>query len=276
MQTEWKQEETQVGDLTVHYARSYTAGGAPLVLAHGFSDSGMCWLPAAQALAVEYDVILPDARGHGLSSRVQPDSGAELDLAADLAGFIRALALERPVVGGHSMGAGTAAEMEARFPGLASALILEDPPWRALPVEEKPPAAPANTWMDWLNTYHNRSLEEVIEHGRQLNPNWDAAEFPAWAASKQQFDPNFVTARSRILRPDFVDLVRAITIPALLITADPEKGAIVTPEVAEQVVDANPLIQVAHIHGAGHNIRREAFTEFMDAVRGFLGALPKE
>jgi len=48
---------------------------------------------------------ITDARGHGLSNA--PENGySSSDHAADLAGFIDALGLERPAVGGHSMGAG--------------------------------------------------------------------------------------------------------------------------------------------------------------------------
>lgn len=87
----------------------------------------MCWAKTAAKLESQFDVYLPDSRGHGLSSRVQP--GEELDNAADLAGFIRALDIKQPVIAGHSMGAASTSECAARFPELPRALILEDPPW---------------------------------------------------------------------------------------------------------------------------------------------------
>ena len=83
-----------------------------------------------KALAGEYDMILPDARGHGLSD--QPPTGyAPQDHAADVAGLIRGLGLERPILIGHSMGAGVAATVAAHYPDLVAGAILEDPPWRA-------------------------------------------------------------------------------------------------------------------------------------------------
>jgi N-formylmaleamate deformylase len=52
----WKHGEIAFGDLTVHYTR--TGGNKPvLVLAHGVTDNGMCWLPVAQELCSEFDVI---------------------------------------------------------------------------------------------------------------------------------------------------------------------------------------------------------------------------
>ena len=85
MQTNWQQGDVKLSDMTMHYTR--TGGDKPtLVLAHGFSDNGMCWLPVAQELSASYDVVLPDARGHGLSSRVEP--GQTANRGADLAAFI--------------------------------------------------------------------------------------------------------------------------------------------------------------------------------------------
>lgn len=270
MEIQWNQEEVSFNDLTVHYARSYSAGQPPLVLAHGYSDNGMCWSLAAQALAVEYDVILPDARGHGLSSRIQPNYA--LDLAADLAGFIEAMQLDRPIVGGHSMGASTAADMAARFPERASALILEDPAWRddldetaARRQRENP-----NFFQDWISKYQTPPLDEVIALGHAQNPTWDPAELVAWAESKQQLDPNFASARNVLPPTDWLATARAITVPTLLITANPEKGGIVTPEVAAIAAEANPNIQVVYFEQAGHNIRREAFDDYMNAVVDFL------
>ena len=56
-----------VNGLKLHYTRT---GGAkpPVVLAHGFSDDGLCWTPVAEALAADYDVVMVDARGHGRSA----------------------------------------------------------------------------------------------------------------------------------------------------------------------------------------------------------------
>ena len=285
MQSDWKHEDIELADMTMHYARSYSPGQPPLVLAHGFTDNGMCWLPVAQALSVDYDVILPDARGHGLSSRVTP--GQPLDGAADLAAFIQALGLNRPIVGGHSMGASVAASMAARFPEIPGSLILEDPAWgdRFLPKTDEEEAAEraereraaaekgetiVDPWADWVATYQNRPAEEVIALGREKNPTWEEAEFPHWAESKLQMDPNYVSARSVTPRSDWREVVKAIQVPTLLITADPAKGGIVTPEVALEAQELNSLVRVVYFEEAGHNIRREAFEPFMEAVLTFL------
>lgn len=273
MNTDWLQDEVKVGAVTMHYVR--TGGNKPvMVLAHGFSDNGMCWLPTAQALSADYDIILPDAVGHGLSSRVRPDQ--ELDQPGDLAGLIQALKLTHPIVGGHSMGAGTAASLGARYPQLARALILEDPAWFERPDPPKKPQEKRegpDPWLEWLKSTKSQSTEAVMAYGRSNNPRWDEIEMRPWAEAKQQFDPNFSAARHPDERPDWRATVRAISVPTLLITAETEQGALITPAIAEAAADLNPHIQVAKIDNAGHNIRRENFPAYLAAIKAFLAEL---
>jgi pimeloyl-ACP methyl ester carboxylesterase len=102
MDIDWAQADIEVGGKTLHYYRTGGKGKPRIVLTHGFTDNGLCWMEVARALEPEWDVIMPDMRGHGLSARVKP--GEDVDMPADLAGFIRALRLDKPVLCGHSMG----------------------------------------------------------------------------------------------------------------------------------------------------------------------------
>src|SRR5207302_5498122 len=110
----WPAGDIEVNGLRLHYTRT---GGArpPVVLAHGVTDDGLCWAPVAEALAPEYDVIMVDARGHGRSDA--PEQGYDpATQAADLAGVIAALNLQKPFVLGHSMGAATTLVMAGTYP----------------------------------------------------------------------------------------------------------------------------------------------------------------
>ncbi|MEJ7654220.1 MAG: alpha/beta hydrolase [Chloroflexia bacterium] len=112
--SDWRSEYVVVGGIRLHYTRT---GGSkpPLVLAHGVTDDGLCWTPVAQALAAEYDVVMLDARGHGLSDAPEHGYGPAQQ-AGDLAGVIAALGLERPAVLGHSMGAATTLVAAGLYP----------------------------------------------------------------------------------------------------------------------------------------------------------------
>jgi len=280
----WTANDLIVDGVKIHYTRTGDGSKPPLVLAHGFSDSGLCWLPVARDLEADFDVILPDARGHGLSARVQTGESAAkgqpsakvqpIDMVADTAGLIRGLGLERPILGGHSMGANTSSQVGARFPGLVRALVLEDPPWRdweppKAPEPGKANQAPPNPMRDWITSLEKSSVEELIASCRKDNPSWAEAELRPWAESKKQFDYDFLQ-RPGGMPQGWQDVYPAIACPTLLITADTAKGAIVTPETAKLVCAANKNIQAVSIPGAGHNIRRENYAEYMRVLRAFL------
>jgi N-formylmaleamate deformylase len=69
---------------------------------------------------------------------------------------------------------------------------------------------------------------------------------------------------------DWQATLRRITCPALLMTADPELGAIVAEEDAVAIQALIPQLRVVHFPEAGHNIRREQFDRYIDVVRSFL------
>jgi pimeloyl-ACP methyl ester carboxylesterase len=227
-----------------------------------------CWLSVTIDLEADFDVILPDARGHGKSARVQP--GEDIDATGDLAGLIRGLGLQSPIVGGHSMGAMVSAAMQARFPGLASALVLEDPAWfTPQPVPPPPSEQAPRHHSDWLLDLRGLSIEETMAKCRRDNPLWPEIELHPWAESKQQFDLHFLEALTPI-RGDWRETAKALDCPTLLITAVAHRGAIVTRENANLARTLNPKIQVAYIPKAGHSIRRENYAAYIVALKKFL------
>lgn len=129
----WEEGEIVADGHRIHYTR--TGGSKPaVVLAHGALDDGLCWTRVAHGLEADYDVVMPDSRGHGRSDHGKGDYSSEAR-ARDLSGVIRSLGLDRPVVGGHSMGADAALHLAAGYPDLIRGLFLEDPP---MPTEGEP------------------------------------------------------------------------------------------------------------------------------------------
>jgi pimeloyl-ACP methyl ester carboxylesterase len=76
--------------------------GAPLVLIHGITEDHRAWDELVPDLARDARVLRVDLPGHGASSALPEYTAASL--ATPLAGFVRALGLERPRVIGHSLG----------------------------------------------------------------------------------------------------------------------------------------------------------------------------
>lgn len=74
-------------------------------------------------LVGEFRVMTPDSRGHGWSTN--PAGRLSYGgIAEDIAAFIEALGLQRPIVGGWSDGGQVTMELAARYPALAGALIV--------------------------------------------------------------------------------------------------------------------------------------------------------
>jgi pimeloyl-ACP methyl ester carboxylesterase len=268
----WASDDVSTNGIKIHY---YRTGGdrPPLVLLHGITDSGLCWPRIVQHLARDYDMVMVDARGHGLSDA--PDTGYSFqDHATDVIGLIQALGLTQPVLIGHSMGAVTATVVAASMPDHVRAIILEDPPFQAsyaeLSSEEQ--AALMVEWQTRIIENKRKTRSALIAARRAESPSWAKDELAPWAEAKLQVDPK-VAELALAPRLPWQALIRRVICPILLITGDPEAGAVVTPEVANEAAELWPRGEVAYIDHAGHNIRRDQFDRYMASVTAFLAAI---
>ncbi|BCM90679.1 N-formylmaleamate deformylase [Abditibacteriota bacterium] len=272
----WFSSDVTANGIRFHYTRT-DGNKSPLVLAHGFSDDGLCWTPVAQILESDFDVVMVDARGHG-HSEAPEDGYNSVQMAHDLAGVIFALGLESPVILGHSMGAATALNLAGLYPQLPRAILLEDPPswWKAAtqPVEPEKPAN--NDWQKntraWIEGLQNQSREELIEKQKRATPSWSDLEIELWADAHLRLSLNVVNGPNIRGLWDS-SLMERIACPTLLITANPDQGAIVTESDAQLLKNIIPHLKIAHIPGAGHSIHREQFELFMCEVQAFLRGL---
>ena len=87
-----------------------SGAGEPVVLLHGWPDSGDLWRRQTPALlAAGYRAIVPDLRGFGESSRpVEIDAYSALHLVGDVIGVLDDLAVDRAHLIGHDWGAAIA------------------------------------------------------------------------------------------------------------------------------------------------------------------------
>jgi pimeloyl-ACP methyl ester carboxylesterase len=101
-------------------------GTLPAVMIHGLGVSGAYFIPAAQRLATEFDVYVPDLPGHGLSDtpEVQPDIPG---LAQALIDWMDCTGIAKACLVAHSMGCQVAVEAALRHPGRIGRLVLIAP-----------------------------------------------------------------------------------------------------------------------------------------------------
>ena len=277
MLTHWSQNDMQVNGVRLHYYRTGCGEKRPLVLVHGFSDNGLCWTPVARELECDYDVIMPDMRAHGLSERVEPND--KIDMAADLAEMVRILGLNRSIICGHSMGAIVTYQLGVRFPELASALVLEDPPfWMPGSGETPLSGEPAeNPMAKWAKSLANHTLEELLVGYRKDHPTWPEELLRPMCEFKKQLDATILdiqSPRKHSQEVNWLTTLQNISQPMLVFAGDPSLGGIVTPEVVAKMRALNPNVNIVVIPGVGHLIRFDQYAIFIDALRTFLKQVP--
>lgn len=259
--------------ICLHYTR--TGSDKPsLLLVHGHMMSGVTWLRTAQALQADFDVIMPDLRGHGRSG--DPTTGYTMDLlAADLHALITALALENPRVIGHSNGAEAVITLAAAQPDMFTQIILEEPPFMPPPAPDAPGySAWYAGWLQGMQalqaeTDFSVQLEQVRALAGPWLVGWDDADFITYADAQVRFR----LAVNELMggyspRTTDADMLRQVTAPVLLITGQPFPPGIGDPVAA--MMAALPNGQHQHIEGAGHGVHVTQLTAFLGAVRSVL------
>jgi len=111
------------GGVDIHV--EVTGAGRPVVLLHGFPDSGRLWRSQVAALsAAGFMVIVPDLRGYGASAK--PASVEEYSLlyvAGDVLAILDHLSLDRAHLVGHDWGSALAWTMASLVPDRVDHLV---------------------------------------------------------------------------------------------------------------------------------------------------------
>jgi pimeloyl-ACP methyl ester carboxylesterase len=113
------------GDLRQHVV---TGGdGPPLLLVHGWPQTWYAWRLVMPALARDFQVIVPDQRGTGLSGKPQDgyDTGT---LAGDLAALMDALGHARFAMVGHDTGMWIGYALATDHPGRVARMAVAETP----------------------------------------------------------------------------------------------------------------------------------------------------
>jgi len=95
----------ETGEAGIEY--DVTGAGRPVILLHGFPDSGRLWRNQVPVLAdAGFQVIVPDLRGYGRSDKpAAADAYSLLSLAGDVMAVLSDAGAERAHVVGHDWGA---------------------------------------------------------------------------------------------------------------------------------------------------------------------------
>ena len=193
-----------------------TGQGRPVVLLHGFPDSGRLWRHQVPALAAAgFRVIVPDLRGYGRSDKPEAIEAYSMAfLAADVLAVLADLDIARAHVVGHDWGAALAWGLASLAPGrvdhLAVLSVGHPATFRRTPQQREkswymllfqfPGIAERwladNDWANFRNWANHPDAEKVIadlEANGSLTPglNWYRANVPpeAWVAPALTLPP---------------------------------------------------------------------------------------
>jgi pimeloyl-ACP methyl ester carboxylesterase len=272
-------EEISTNGTTIHMRVGGT--GRPVVLLHGYAETGDMWAPLAIELARDRTVLVPDLRGMGLSSR--PEGGYDKKTQGrDIAGALDALQIERADLVTHDIGNMVGYAFAAQYPDRVTSFVIMDAPlpgvgpWdeiirsRALwhfsfqgPDAERLVAGRERIYLD---RFWNEFSADPARFGEAARAHYAAlyAQPGAMHAGFNQFAAFEQDAR------DNQDFLRRgkLAMPVLAIGGEKSFG----PTMAVVMRAAAANVQELVIPDAGHWLMEEQPTATIRAVRAFLDA----
>jgi pimeloyl-ACP methyl ester carboxylesterase len=118
--------QSRVADVNGVKIAYLTAGqGSPVLLLHGYAQTSHMWKPLIAKLAPTHQVIAPDLRGFGQSSKLETGYDKKT-LAQDIHGLIASLGIKQIAIAGHDIGLMVAYAYAAQYPTEVTRIALMD------------------------------------------------------------------------------------------------------------------------------------------------------
>src|SRR5947207_1532802 len=211
-------QQIKSNDAEIHY---WTLGnGPPVILLHPFPVNHEFWLPVAESLASRYRLILPDLRGHGASG--VGDGPATMEKhAEDIRRIMDDADIGRAPLIGVSIGGYLLFEFWRKYRSRVAAIGL---------CNTKAPADNPEARNGRL-----QAANEVLQRG--MEPFFASMIQKVLARTTREMRPDLVEGVLRMMRqmspedvaqvqrgmaerPDSVETLKTINVPALLITGE--------------------------------------------------------
>jgi esterase len=243
------------------------------LLLHGIGNYGRYWDFFADAIAGRLRLIATDARGHGESGK-PADGYAPEEFVADAIAVLDALAIERAVIVGHSMGGTHAIRLAAAHPERVERLVVVDAGPEPMPegserarrlsLERPERFEYADDALAYLRRTSPGYSEEVYANRMRWLFREDAGDV-VWRSSRESL-ASIMSGASRV---DLWDALRAIRCPVLLVRGT--RSNVLSADVAQRMIKSvtnGGLVEL----DAGHNVALDRPKELADAVVEFAMA----
>ena len=271
------------GNISIHVARA--GKGRPLILLHGYPQSGEIWRHVAPVLAQERMVVIPDLPGMGLSDVKQ--GGYDLPrVSEDIHLLASMLGLKEVDVAGHDWGAAVAAVYALRYRQEVKKLAFIESAVGGAGFESVWVFSQPNPAMTFIPLLLAENLAEALVAGREeifLRQLWHtftynktALPFEDWSPYVEAMKrPELFRASASYYRSVYGavnsvrDLIAAgkLTIPVLSISGGASLGA-----AQRTFVEAFAENIVRHIviPKAGHFVPEEQPEALLEELKSFL------
>ena len=232
--------------------------GKPLIFLHGAMGTSQVWKQYVPILSNEFNIILPDVRGHGKTE----NPGKKIDLhlmADDIAALIDALKLDKPFFCGWSGGGDIGLDIAMRYPHYVSRLIVGGVTLRVTEM------ALASLKAMGLEGPGHINFEQVEKAIPQLTNVWknDHVQSPLhWKELLTQVSFEMINPTL----PAEDDL-KQISVPTLIIWGDRDQFFPV--EDAVELYRLIPNAQLAVFPNADHFVTRTKVMLFAEVVKEF-------
>ena len=253
---------TKVNGIKLAYERR--GKGSPLVLLHGYPLDHSIWDPLVPILENDFDLILPDLRGFGESQAVGTHFEMT-DYAADVAGLLDQLNIEKAAVVGHSMGGYVALAFVRAFPGHVLGLGLVSSQTQADTLENK---AGRYQQAETILTSGVREVAEGMSGKMTTRP-----DLQTWLKElilRQRPEGLAGALRAMAERPDSTPLLTGFNLPLVLVHGLAD--ALIPIERARSVKTAVPGAHLTEIPDTGHMPMMESPQKTAEAFRTLLSS----
>jgi esterase len=243
---------------------------AATLLLHGIGNYARYWDFFADAIAGRLRLIATDARGHGDSGK--PANGyAPREFVADALAVLDALAIDRALIVGHSMGGTHAIRLAAAHPDRVERLVVVDAGPEPMPegserarrlsLERPERFEHADDALAYLRRTSPGYSEEVYANRMRWLFREDAGDV-VWRSSRDAL----ASIMSGTSRGDLWDALRAIRCPVLLVRGT--RSNVLSADVAQRMIDTLPDGRLIELD-AGHNVALDRPKELADAIVNF-------
>jgi pimeloyl-ACP methyl ester carboxylesterase len=273
----------RIGNISIHVARA--GKGRPLILLHGYPQSGEIWRQVASKLAQERMVVIPDLPGMGLSD--VKEYGYDLPtVSEDIYLLASMLGLKEVDVVGHDWGGAVAAVYALRYRQEVKKLVFIESAVGGAGFENVWVFSQPNPALTFIPFLLAEDLSEALVNGREeifLRHLWQtftynktALPFEDWSPYVEAMKrPELFHASASYYRSVYgaVNSVRdliasgKLTIPVLSISGEASLGA------AQRVfveAFAENIARHIVIPKAGHFVAEEQPEALLEELKSFL------